>query len=159
MTCLITFTCYGCHLHGDEAGSVDRSHCLYGTPVVEPEVAWQAAAHARMNASAYTLDAARATVVLEAIREVCRYRAWQLIAAHVRSTHVHVIVAGEMAPERMMRDFKVYASRALHRLEAARCPHWTRHGSTRWLWKPQHISAAWHYAVEEQGKPMVVFCE
>jgi len=27
---LITFACYGAHLHGDESGSVDRKHNLPG---------------------------------------------------------------------------------------------------------------------------------
>jgi hypothetical protein len=31
------------------------------------------------------------------------------------------------------------------------------HRSTRWLWKPQHISAALEYVVAEQGDAMSVF--
>ena len=34
---------------------------------------------------------------------------------------------------------------------------WTRHGSTHWLWKPAHISAAIQYVVAEQGEAMSVF--
>ena len=34
VTYLITFACYGCHLHGDESGSVDREHNLPGSRLV-----------------------------------------------------------------------------------------------------------------------------
>jgi hypothetical protein len=32
-----------------------------------------------------------------------------------------------------------------------------RHGSTRWLWKPQHVSAAIQYVIGEQGDAMSMF--
>jgi len=34
---------------------------------------------------------------------------------------------------------------------------WARHGSTRWLWNPPHVSAAIQYVVAEQGDAMGVF--
>ena len=34
---------------------------------------------------------------------------------------------------------------------------WVRHGSTRWLWKRENVSAAIRYVVDEQGDPMAVF--
>lgn len=34
MIYLITFACYGAHLHGHETGSVDRHHNRYGSPGV-----------------------------------------------------------------------------------------------------------------------------
>jgi hypothetical protein len=33
VTYLITFSCYGCHLHGSESGSVDREHSARGAPI------------------------------------------------------------------------------------------------------------------------------
>jgi hypothetical protein len=58
-----------------------------------------------------------------------------------------------------MNEFKVYASRQLNQmgLGGLKLRRWARHGSTRWLWKPQHVSAAIQYVVAEQGKPMSVF--
>jgi len=32
-------------------------------------------------------------------------------------------------------------------------------GATRWLWKPENVSAAIRYVVDEQGEPMAVFEE
>jgi len=58
-----------------------------------------------------------------------------------------------------MAGFKAYASRRLNRmsLDAPNRKRWARHGSTRWLSKPQHVSAAVQYVVTEQGEPMSVF--
>jgi adenine-specific DNA methylase len=97
--------------------------------------------------------------VLNAIREVCEYRGWELLAAHVRTTHVHVVVTSTETPERVMNDFKGYASRRLNEagFENAERKRWTRHGSTPYLWKPRDVEAAVHYVVHEQGEPMAVF--
>jgi REP element-mobilizing transposase RayT len=159
MIYLITFSCYGCHLHGAESGSVDWQHRLRGSPLlpVDPERA--AAERRRMDQSPYALDESRRAVVLAAIQEVCAFRGWQLFAAHVRSTHVHCIVKADARPERAMNDFKKSASRSLQQLtgEERQRKRWARHGSTRWLWKMQHISAAIRYVVDQQGVPMSVF--
>ena len=86
-------------------------------------------------------------------------RRWGLQACHVRTNHVHVIVTAETAPEKVMSDFKAYASRRLReRLgESADCKRWTHHGSTRYLWKPESVGAAIQYVVREQGEPMAVW--
>ena len=58
-----------------------------------------------------------------------------------------------------MSDFKTYSSRRLNRmrLDEPSRKRWARHGSTRWLWKPGHVSAAIQYVVAEQGDAMSVF--
>jgi REP element-mobilizing transposase RayT len=156
---LITFACYGCHLHGSESGSVDREHNVRGTPVLELDPARATAEKRRMEQPPYDLDQLHREAVLEAIQEVCAYRGWTLLAAHVRSSHVHTVVEAEVLPERIMSDFKTYASRRLSRmsLDEPNRKRWARHGSTRWLWKPQHVSAAIQYVVAEQGPAMSVF--
>jgi len=156
VTYLITFACYGCHLHGSESGSVDRKHNSPGTTVLEVDSARGAAEREHMDQAPYSLDQTRRDAVLEAIREVCAHRGWCLLAAHVRTTHVHTVVEAEVPPERVTIDFKAYASRRLNRmgLDAPDRKRWTRHGSTRWLWKPQHVSAAVQYVVAEQGDVM-----
>lgn len=159
MTDLITFTCYGCHLHGDETGSVDRRHRAHGTPILESDPHRAASDTRRMEWIPYTLDAPRRNAVLASIQEVCRRRTWRLLAAHVRATHVHVVVETDAEPERVLTDLTSYASRHLNELalDAPGRKRWTRHGSTRWLWSPKHISATMEYVVNEQGEPMAVF--
>ena len=112
-----------------------------------------------MDQAPYQLDQIRRDAVLAAIPEVCAHRGWSLLAAHVRSTHVHTVVEAEVPPERVMVDFKAYASRRLNgmRLDEANRKRWAHHGSTRWLWKPEHVSAAIQYVVAEQGEAMSVF--
>jgi REP element-mobilizing transposase RayT len=97
--------------------------------------------------------------VLAAIRQHADFRGWKLLAAHVRSNHVHIVVAGEAKPERMMTEFKAYASRALNRLDptSANRIRWTRHGSTRWLNSDEAVIRAVRYTVDEQGSPMAVY--
>jgi REP element-mobilizing transposase RayT len=161
VTYLITFSCYGRHLHGDESGSVDRTHNVPGTAVLELDLSRAAAERERMDQAPYILDQPRRDAVLQAIQAVCTHRGWSLLAAHVRSTHVHTVVDSEATPERVMTDFKAYASRGLNRLSLDQPgrKRWTRHGSTRWLWKTEHIAAAVEYVVDEQGSAMSVFYE
>jgi len=114
-----------------------------------------------MNQAPYLLDRDSRAAVLGALREVCRQRGWSLLAAHVRTNHVHVVVEAEVRPEKVMKDFKSYASRGLNRLgrDGSDRKRWARHGSTRWLWKDQDVQDAIRYVVEEQGEPMAVFVE
>ena len=156
---LITFTCYGTWLHGKDPFSVDRDHNVPGTPFVARDPEREKRELRRMDQPPYELDVPRRQVVLNAIREVCEYRGWELLAAHVRTTHVHVVVTSTESPERVMNDFKGYASRHLNEagFENAERKRWTRHGSTPYLWKPREVEAAVHYVVHEQGEPMAVF--
>ena len=134
-------------------------HNLPGTPVLNEDAARTAWEGQRMDQPAYLLDQIRRDAVLEAIQEVCSHRGWTLLAAHVRSNHVHTVVEAEVEPERVMNDFKAYASRRLNGtgLDDPHRKRWARHGSTRWLWKPQHVSAAIQYVIAEQGEAMSAF--
>ena len=113
----------------------------------------------RMNQVPYLLDRDSRAVVLHALREVCMHRGWGLLAAHVRTNHVHVVVEAEPRPEKIMNDFKSYSNRGLNRLgpDGSDRKRWARHGSTRWLWKDQDVREAIRYVVEEQGEDMAVF--
>jgi REP element-mobilizing transposase RayT len=159
MTYLITFACYGCRLHGDESGSVDPARNVPRTRMLAPDSTRVEFERQRMDQPSYHLDAVRRDAILDAIREVCEHRDWSLLAAHVRSNHVHTVVTGEVNPEQVMNDFKAYASRRLNRMrvDQPNRKRWARHGSTRWLWKPEHVSAAIQYVVGEQGAAMSMF--
>ena len=156
---LITFACYGCHLHGDAGGAVDRHHNLAGSRLLDADPKRVAAELQAMGQAPYGLDRIRREVVLAALLERCRQQHWTLLAAHVRTNHVHLVVEAEARPERVMNDIKSYASRCLNQkgLDESNRKRWARHGSTRWLWKPEHVSAAIRYVVDEQGGAMSVF--
>jgi REP element-mobilizing transposase RayT len=112
-----------------------------------------------MDQAPYLLSAPNRNAVLGAIREVCLHRRWSLMAAHIRTTHVHVVVEADAKPERVMNDFKSYASRRLNESspEGPNRKRWGRHGSTRWLRDQDDIFAAIRYVVDRQGEPMAVF--
>ncbi len=155
-TYLITWTCYGTWLHGDACGSVDRNHNIPGTPYLDENQERRRAHENRLNHPPYQLENRARAIVLRAIRDVCTYRGWELLAVHVRTNHVYVVVTADVTPERVMNDFKAYASRALNRagMDDQRERRWTRHGSTRYLNDLKNIEAAIEYVLEQQGERM-----
>jgi hypothetical protein len=109
MRYFITFACYGSHLHGDECGSVDRHHNLFGSRLAEASPARVAVKRQQMDQTPYWLDKDCRVLVLGVLREVCLHRNWTLWAAHVRTNHVHAVVEAEVRPEMVMNAFKSYA--------------------------------------------------
>ncbi len=101
-----TFACYGARLHGDESGSVDRNHNLVGSRLLEPDSPRLMAERREMLQDPYVLDPGSRRLVLAAIRRHGEHRGWNLLAAHIRSNHVHAIVEAEIQPERIMNEFK-----------------------------------------------------
>jgi len=112
-----------------------------------------------MKQPLYLLDAAGRRVVLKSLQEACSCRDWTLLAAHVRTNHVHVVTTANCKPEQVMTAMKAYASRALneHVLDGPERRRWARHGSTRYLWTGDAVRAAIQYVVREQGESMAVF--
>ncbi|HEV2200051.1 MAG TPA: transposase [Bryobacteraceae bacterium] len=154
-TYLITWACYGAWLPG-QSGSVPRTQNQFGSPLPEPDSHRQRHSGNRMTQDPYLLDEIRRQVVLSSLRDVCSYRGWTLLAAHVRTNHVHVVVTANRKPEPIMTALKAYSSRALNE-SALDPPHrrrWARHGSTRYLWTVESVRAAIHYVVREQGPAM-----
>ena len=155
---LITFVCYGTWLPG-QAGAVDRDHNRFGSRLREADPVAEQRARKRMLQPAYHLDAERRQIVLEALQQVCSHRQWTLLAAHVRTNHVHAVLEADKAPEQVMNVFKSYASRALNQseLDSAERRRWAHHGSTRHLWTKDAVMAAVHYVVSEQGEAMALW--
>ena len=159
MRYFIAFACYGAHLHGDESGSVDRFHNRVGSRVLESDPQRVSVERQSMPQPPYNLDHDSREAVLRALQHHCAHRGWTLLAAHVRTNHVHAIVEAEARPERIMNEFKSYVSRELNRFgrDEPERRRWARHGSTRWLWKDRDVEQAIRYVVEAQGKPMALF--
>lgn len=154
---LLTFTCYGTRLHGSPGGSVDRQHNVFGTPFL-PESSWRRMVNQRRLAHPpYRLDQPSRKLVLKAIRLVCREKEWDLIALHVRSTHVHSVVAGETTPQRIRAAMKYRASRLLNAAESEPRRRWTEGGSGKHLWTPEAVAGAVDYVLLRQGKAMETY--
>jgi REP element-mobilizing transposase RayT len=93
--------------------------------------------------------------------ELARDRGWRLWAAHVRTNHVHVVVSADRDPGRIMSDLKARASRDLTRagFDDANRRRWTRHGSTRHLFREEDVEEKIRYTLDEQGERMAWYEE
>jgi REP element-mobilizing transposase RayT len=112
-----------------------------------------------MDQAAYTLDESRREVVLAAILDGAKQHSWTILAPHVRTNHVHIIIETDVAVGRVMNDLKSYASRCLNHAgyDTAGRKRWARHGSTRWLRDRVNVNAGIKYVVEMQGEAMALY--
>lgn len=128
MRYLITWTCYGSHLPGDSRGKVDRDHNVPGSRLAPADPRKADDALWSMRGAPYLLNEHRRNLVLNGIQDACNRRSWNLLAAHVRTNHVHAVVEAEQPPEAILQSLKAYATRALNRVEPKQ-ERWTRHGA------------------------------
>jgi hypothetical protein len=68
-----------------------------------------------------------------------------------------VVVQADAAPEKVMTQLKLYASRALNRSARSSARRWAHHGSTRYLWDNEQVDAAVDYVIHRQGRPMALY--
>ena len=89
----------------------------------------------------------------DAIKEVCIFRNYLLLAINVRTNHAHIVVTARIKPEIIMSSFKAYATRRLRKehLFDSKDKIWSRHGSTRYLWTENHLELAIDYVLYGQG--------
>jgi len=147
---LLTFRTYGTWLHGDAKWSVRRNaNTAYGTPKVQPSVPLREVMKDELNHPAVILNPEHHKHIEAAIKEVCEHRSYKLRALNVRTNHVHAVVSAWLKPERIVNEFKAYATRRLRseHLIAADTKLWSRGASTRYLWKPRHVEAAIDYVL------------
>jgi REP element-mobilizing transposase RayT len=153
---LLTWTCYGTWLHGDQRGSVDRLHANPGEETLAPDPARMRATAGRMRGPRVELSAEARALVRAALLEHATICGWEIQALNVRTAHVHVVVANAGIPaERMMTSFKAWATRKLRAggRVAAGSAVWTHHGSTRYLWDEASVASAVDYVVDGQDLP------
>jgi len=110
---LITFRCYGTWLHGDERGSVDRHHRVYGTPGLPPSTLRRQHDHELLKQPPVKLNSRARLVGESAIRETCAKRRGQLWIVNVRTNHVHAVVSANKKPEAILSAMNANATRAL----------------------------------------------
>ena len=107
----------------------------------------------------YSMREREREVVRDAIVALCREKGWRLLAVHVRSNHVHVVVQVDRDAGRVMSDMKARASRALNRagFDDAKRKRWTRHGSTLHLFDEATVADKVDYTLHRQGVPMAFY--
>jgi len=127
---LITFRSYGTWLHGDERGSVDRSHNRYGFPYIPANPQWEDYKRKALKSPPVKLRAKQRRSIEFAIRETCERRKWLLYAFNIRTNHVHSVVAiGDKKPEIALNAFKANATRQMRAdgcLSSSRSPWWIK---------------------------------
>jgi len=153
---LITFTTYGTWLHGDKRASVNKEHNRFGEKFVPCSPGLNTKEQSFLKHQPIKLNALHRNIVLQAILEVCKFRGWLAHAVHVRSNHIHIVVSGREKPEKMMRDFKIYATKTIKKdsdkISAEK--YWTRHGSTKYIWTKEKLRSSIEYVKNGQGKIM-----
>ena len=174
-TWLLTWTCYGTWLPGDDRGFVSRvrdrrpddpastarhEHDALGREYDSAFRGLWADARSRLKCDPVHLDAEQGRAVLAQFRETAAFRGWGLFAAAVMHNHVHLLVGalGEVDPDVLLRDFKGYASRSLNRRwgKPASGTWWTEGGSKRKKATSDAVTAAVGY-VRTQPNPLVVW--
>ena len=154
MALLVTITCYGSHLPGDARGSHDHVRQGVHREIV-PSPTLEAHQRVLMRATPFLLtNGLHRQVVLNAVQAVCLFRAWPLLALHIRHSHWHGVVDAP-GPGAVLRDWKSYSTRGLRQLpgEPPGRVYWTRGGNVRVLRSPEAIRAAVHYVLTQQGEP------
>ncbi len=166
---LLTWTTYGTWLPGDRRGFVcevrdDTNekvlHNTPGTPCDEDMPSLQVYATATMSEDAVWFDHEQAQLVADQLRETAAHRGWWILALAVMANHVHIVVGvpGDPEPEKLLADFKSWATRRLKE----RCPGkerwWTQSGSKRAKKTPEAIRAAVVY-VRDQPNALVVWLD
>jgi REP element-mobilizing transposase RayT len=140
---------------------VDAQHNVYGTPFVAPHAEREQAAREAMVQPPYVMSAAEREIVCKAIVDLAESKGWLLLAVHVRSNHVHVVISAERDPGRLMSDLKGRASRdlTLAGFDDAARRRWTRHGSTQHLFREDEVEAKIRYTLDEQGERMAWYAK
>ena len=152
-TYFITFTTYGSRLHRERRGSYERNRDDGKTYWLEPNLEREQLEASELRHEPFVLDRAARESVARTIGEVASFKQWVLHGLNVRSNHVHLVISSTEPPERVMNALKSWATRRLREAGLVDRHHrvWTRHGSTRRLWKESDVVSVLTYVIDGQG--------
>jgi REP element-mobilizing transposase RayT len=166
---LITWTCYGAWLPGDERGfvgnvrephGVQTIHNVPGTPYDGDMPRLQAWVRQHMTGLPVTLERPEAEALIAQYQETAQIRGWSLEAASAMYNHTHIVVGvpGDPDPDSIRETFKSWATRALKKLRPLppNGAFWTTRGSERKLPDERALRAGVIYVVKKQPNPLAV---
>jgi REP element-mobilizing transposase RayT len=132
---------------------------IYGTPTIAPNEKLAGIMESKRGTTEFLLDGKQRGAVQKAIEECCLLREWLLRAVNVRTNHVHSTVSATQKPEGILNAFKANATKYLRaaQLVSPEQKIWSRGGSTRYLWKPEHVNRANDYVLNGQGDDLPNF--
>ena len=143
----LTWRTYGTWLPGDERGWVSRNRNGYGEPMAAADHRLEAAASGQMTRPPTVFSDPERQEVDEIIRHCCEFHGWPILALAVRTNHVHIVVASNEPPGRVMNGLKSRVTRVLRERVGGRSLEspWARGGSTRVIWDDVALEAAVRY--------------
>ena len=138
-----------------------RSYNKYGQPTIPVSSSLVEDEKLLQKFDSFLLTDEQRLVVESTIKEVCRNREYDLYASNVRTNHVHSVVQALRPPEKIVEAFKSYSTRNLRnaKLISSDDKVWSRHASTRYLWKESSVNRAVEYVLYGQGDEFPNFDE
>lgn len=169
----ITFRTYGTWLHGNDKGSIDKSHNIPGTPIVSPDADLVNSKSFRQKYPSVTLTFSQRKSIGSIINGVSAYNKWKLHALSVRTEHIHVVISALKTPEEVMDSLKSWCTRRMREqgLWMYDYSPWSFHGSTRYLWNDKELRRVCNYVLncqdnkhhmlnpDRQGGPPIPVCD
>ena len=148
----ITFTTYGTWLHGDRRKSVMHKD---GKPkIIAPNLKLHKQMLSKLKNSPVYLNMAQRRIVLDTIIEHCLIKQWKLLAVHVRTNHVHLLVKAEQGIDTIMKGTKSWTTRNLRKAGHDIPKVWTTGGSKKYVFTNEKLKEKIHYVIHEQGEMM-----
>ena len=156
----LTFRTYATFLHGDSRLSVDKRHNIFGTDKIPHKPNLLHIMKKQCAEAEFILTNKQQEIVLTSICKTSAYFNWSLIAAHVRTNHIHALVRSTINKEKTLAKLKAYATQALKTEFPelhSRKKFWSTHGSTKLIWHEEAVFPVMHYIIAEQGKPTALY--
>ena len=167
---LLTWTTYGTWLPGDDRGFVCTvrentnekwlRRNIPGMNYGRSMPGLKNASQSRLKCPPILLNSTQAGALLPQFQETADIRDWRILAVAIMRTHFHLLagVINDVAPDRILKDFKSYGSRALSTRwgKPASGTWWTESGSKRKKASYQSLVNAVRY-VANQEHPLVVW--
>ncbi|QOY90572.1 transposase [Paludibaculum fermentans] len=107
----------------------------------------------------FLLEKPHRELILETIRKTSAATNYELLAAHIRTTHLHIILDTPSTPEQSMGDLKLACTMALKAANLADAEDriWADYGHIRPLRSPYALTQAINYILNGQGAPMDIY--
>jgi len=156
----ITIATYGTWLHGDSRESIDLKHNQINKPRIKSNPKLQIEMEKNQKHLAYLMNEQDRIIVMNSIKDTCKYFNWRLYTVHVRTNHLHMLIRSEEQIETVMSKIKRYATRDLNKhSKQPQEKYWARHASTRYVWDEAGHYFVMNYIIEQQGKKMACYHE
>jgi REP element-mobilizing transposase RayT len=149
----ITFGTYGTRLHGDSRGTVDRSHNVYGEPIVGRAEDWhrEELAHLKFPARVFTRE--QMVEAEGSIPSICVRGGWSLHACAAGPDHVHVVCSAEVAGKAIRTWLKRWLGEGLAERWALAEGEtfWAEAGSVKWVWTTDYFERVVPYVIGQRA--------